>query len=281
MHVLGSSNTPIKGALLLTKFKTLEELKKTIQIKYEINGKPAVHLTHSSSGREVKSTLKAGISEIDILNARDGGFWDRVSLVLNCPYAIINRKDMARVFTMARRRQNLFGEGDLAFYDLAETSVHNISDDDIAFIPSEDLSEKGYLNTFNHITAQAFMTSIFSERLADFIASKHELRNMPELVTGEFKEDQLTDLENGAIDNYVDIINNEWGQELGKELRKKYKIDRKTNWTPELLTNYLNDIQSYYSWAFQIGFKPYKTSDELVIRYSNKINRVMKGFSDM
>ena len=127
--------------------------------------------------------------------------------------------------------------------------ANQISDEDYLNLSCEELSEKGYLNTFNHITAQAFMTSIFSERLADFIADVHELYNMPELITGDFTEQQLADFENGPVDNYVDMINNEWGQELGKVLGKKYGIDRHTIWTPQLLRDYLNDIQLYHSWA--------------------------------
>jgi len=142
-------------------------------------------------------------------------------------------------------------------------------------MPAEDLSEKGYLNTFNHVTAQAFMTSIFSEELADFIADVHERHNLPELISGNFSEAQLTDLDNGPVDNYIDLINNEWGQELGKSLREKYNISTKTRWTPELLAAYLNDIQRYYSWTFQIGFRPFKPADEMVKHFTNKINKVL------
>ena len=206
-----SSYTHVKGALLLTRFKSLEELKTVIQIEYVRNGKPMVLLTHSVDGREVRSILKSGISEFDIMHARDGGFWDRVWLGLNSPYVVFNRKELSKVYNLARRRYHIFGEGDVAFYDLSESILYNISDEDIASLHTEDLSEKGYFNTFNHITAQAFITSIFSEKLADFIADKHEIRYMPELITGKFTEAQLADLENGPIDNYVDLINNEWG----------------------------------------------------------------------
>jgi len=278
--------TGTKGALLSTRFKSFEELKKVIQIEYykvipgsdyAMYKKPLVRLTHSSIGREVTSILKSGVSEADFIRARDGGFWDRVQLALHSPYFVINRNDLLRVFNLSRRRHYMFGEGDVAFYDLAETMLFNISDDDLALMHFEDLSEKGFINTFNHITPQAFMTTLFSEELADFIADTHERQNMPELITGKFTEDQLTDLQNGPVDNYVDLINNEWGQELGKLLREKHDINRNTYWTPELLVDYLNDIQSYYSWAFQIGFKPYRPEDQVVIRFSNKINRVMGG----
>jgi hypothetical protein len=100
------------------------------------------------------------------------------------------------------------------------------------------------------------------------------LYNMPELITGKFTEAQLADFENGPADNYVDMLNNEWGQELGKVLREKYAITSRTYWTPGLLTNYLNDMQAYYSWAFQIGFSPFRPTDEMVEQFAWKINTV-------
>jgi hypothetical protein len=42
-----------------------------------------------------------------------------------------------------------------------------------------------------------------------------------------------------------------------------------------LLTNYLNDIQGYYSWAFQIGFTPFRPSDEIVEQFTWKMNEVI------
>ena len=281
---------PIRGALLTTRFHSLEELKKEIQIEYliHINGsdhvmskKPLVRLTHISEGRQVTSVLKAGISENDFMKARTGGIGDKVWLACISPYTVKKRNDLLRVLILARKRRGLFGEGDVAFYDIAEAMFCQINGEDLALMPDKDMSEKGFINTFNHISSQAFMTSLFSEDLADFVADVHERKNLPELTHGNFSEAQLLDLENGPVDNYVDIINNEWGQELGKKLKSKYHIDRETHWTPELLENYLNDMQNYYSWAFQVGFRPFRAKDELLIRFSQKLNKVMQELSDL
>ncbi len=282
-----STYKDVKGALLGTRFKSLEELKSVIQIEYFNSNTGAdsashkncmVRVSHCSNGLEVVSILESGASQGDVWNARYGKkISDRFSLLFNSPYAVANRKDLEKVYTLSRWRPEWFGEGDLAFFDLAKTSVENINTIDLAFRNVKDSTEKGYLNSFNHITAQAFITSCFSEELADFVADAHERYAHPELLTGKFTEEQLNDLEEGPVDNYADIINNEWGQELGKQLREKYDISLETNWTPELLANYLNDLQSYYSWAFQIGFKPFRPEDEEVLRFSDKINLVMNG----
>ena len=113
--------------------------------------------------------------------------------------------------------------------------------------------------------------------MADYIADVHELHNMPELTTGKFTDEQLKDVDNNPVDNYVDMINNEWGQELGKQLKKKHGITRETLWTKELMVSYLNDIQSYYSWAFGIGISPFRINDDVVIKFADKINQVMRS----
>jgi len=272
-----------KGALLLTRFKSLEELKSVVDFEYsgENAGKQQVCLTHHSRGRTAIAVLQTGVSEQDFMRARDGGFWERVRLVLKCPRILVYKADMLRVEMLSRRRYLTFGEGDIAFYDLAETMVEHIRESDLTAVRSEDLSEKGYLNTFNHVTAQAFITSLYSEELADFIADAHERYHIPELITGVFAVAQVQDLENGPVDNYIDIINNEWGQELGKRLKAKYHIDRKTYWTTGLLASYLNDIQSYHSWAFGIGFDPFRPGDEKVMRFAGKINKFRFDVSDL
>lgn len=272
--------TFIRGALITTRFNSLEELKKVLKIKHAETGKPFVHLVHHNNGQTVECILKTGISEADIKKAKDGSFLSKASICLKSPFLLMKRKDLLRILLLARRRGSIFGENDVAFYDLAEHILHNISEEDSAEMSSKDLSEKGYFNTFNHITAQAFMTSLFSEKLADFVSDAHE-RARPELLTGVFTKEQLEDIENGPVDNYVDMINNKWGQRLGKILKKKHKITKDTHWTPELTASYFNDVQSYFSWAFQITFTPFKSSEEVIIKFTNKINNVMENLSDL
>ena len=269
-----------RGALLGTRFPSFEALKTVIQIQYDstTSGHYIVRAMHCSDGRSVTAVLETGISQGDISKAKyRGTTWDRFRFLFRSPYAIRNRKDLEKIYTFSRWRPELFGEGDLAFYDIAKSLAGNINTPELAFKNVRDSTDKGYLNSFNHMTSQAFITTCFSEELADFMGDSHERYRHPELITGKFTEAQIADLGEGPLDNYVDIINNEWGQELGKALKAKYHIHSKTAWTPELLANYMNDLERYYSRAFQIGFKPYKPEDELVIRFSNKINAIMNG----
>ena len=269
------TNKNIQGALLGTRFESFEELKVQVKIYYFDDDiktifcpqtRPMAFLVHEAGTQRVVSKLSSGITEKDIIRARDGGFWDKAYLAFHSPYFVWNRWDILRVFIFSRRRGQIFGVGDVAFYDLAEHMMKNIMIEDSLSLPAKDFSEKGFINTFNHVSSQAFMTTLFSEEMADFIADIHE---------------RATDIAFGALDNYVDIINNEWGQELGKQLQKKYQINRKTEWTPQLLANYLNDLQSYYSWSLQVGFHPFKPTDEVIIRFTYKLNRVMEKVKGM
>ncbi|MFT5725053.1 MAG: hypothetical protein ACI9JN_002176 [Bacteroidia bacterium] len=270
-------------AILASRYASLEDLKRHVDIQYfdsqlnpagEVSSQAKVLLTYADNGFEVESELKSGVSQGDIIKVRDGTFSDRVNLVFTSPYAVSNRVDLNKIYKLSRRRPALFGEGDVAFYDLALTAVTHINTIELAYRSPADSSEKGYTNTFNHITAQAFITSIYSKQMADFIADLHERNNMAELITGDFSEDQLINVDNNPVDNYVDLINNELGQTIGLKLKRKYNIGRNTNWTAELLTNYLNDIQTFYCWSFNIGMRPFRIDDELIIRFVYKINRI-------
>jgi hypothetical protein len=277
----------VKGALLATRFASLEELKSAIQIEYHgdatnpdgtIPDNCFVVLRHCSNGKAVTHVLKTGISQNDLHKvAFSHSLWDRLLLLYRCPFAVANRKDLEVFYNLSRWEPVWFGEGDAAFWDIAKSTAEHINTPDLAFRNPRDSTEKGYINSFNHLTAQAFITSCFSEEMADFIGDAHERKDHPELITGKFTEAQINDLAEGPVDNYVDLINNEWGQEIGKQLREKYGIDRETVWTPELLADYLNDLQSYYSWAFQIGFKPFRPEDKVVSRFAFKVNALKQG----
>jgi hypothetical protein len=276
-----------KGALLGTRFTSIDELKTIIQIEYE-NGLIAadsiapennwVKVRHCSCDRAVISVLEKGVKQNDLVKAKEeSGLWARLAVLFGCPYAVMNRRDLEKVYNLARWRPELYGVDDLAFFDIAKSMAENINTPDLAFKNTRDSTEKGYLNTFNHITAQAIVTTCFSEEMADFIADIHERDRHPELITGIFTPAQIVDLEEGPVDNYVDIVNNEWGQEIGKQLKAKYGITRETKWTPELLANYLNDLQVYFIEAFQIGFKPFRPEDKVVRGFADKMSMVFKG----
>lgn len=274
----------MRGALLASRFETLDELKEVVSLNYYPkpgqSGDSMVIVSTVNNGRWITSELTSGISEADLAAASAGGMADKVSVGLSSGFGVKSRNLLQQVVWLSRRRQRVFGEGDPAFYDLAASMVEHISDMDAACLVERDSSEKGYLNTFNHVIAQAFFTSLYSEEFADFVADVHERRTMPELISGQFTEAQLTDPITNPMDNYVDILNNEFGQEIGLVLKSTYSIDRSTEWTPELLAACLNDLVSYFKRAFFIEIDPYFPEDVVVVRFAHKLNIVSEMFPD-
>lgn len=280
--------TTMQGALLGTRFTSFAELQQVTCIEYFNNEhaeakrlprRAGVRIRHCHNGHCTESELRGGVDQGELMELKEGTRGEQLGLLLRAPFAVAHRKDLERIYILARLRPNLFGAGDAAFYDLAVASFRNISTPELAFRMPRDTSEKGYINTFNHITAQALITTCFSEALADFVADAHERFHHPELIHGQFTSAQIQDLEEGPVDNYVDLINNEVGQELGKALKAKYGISRRTRWTPQLLANYLNDLQHFYGQAFHIGFEPFRAEDAVVVRFAEKINQVMRRHS--
>ncbi len=78
---------------------------------------------------ELKQNFKSGISQDDIIKVRDGKVMDAVGLMIESPYAIRNRIHLNKIYKLARRRPLIFGEGDIAFYDLALACVSNMNFD--------------------------------------------------------------------------------------------------------------------------------------------------------
>lgn len=275
------TSLPKTKALLATKFEDFEDFLSVVDITYENiqldSAIGTVKLVYQDEGQMITSKLSDGITQGEITSASKGDLWDKILLSIQSPYAVLYRKELSQIFMLARRRDALFGENDVAFYDLAKTAMEHIERDRNAFSHYRDSLEKGYINTFNHVTAQALITALYSEELAHFVASVHERFHMPQLVSGKFSSQQLNDTLNYPLDNYVDIINNEIGQELGKYLKYKYHIDHTTVWTPDFTCQFIEEIHNYYEKSFDIVIKSFHPYDELIQKFSHKIEAVKQG----
>lgn len=266
----------LNKALLASRYPDLKEFEKVVKITYlKEDEKPAVRLTYQTAVDTINSYLRSGVTQGDFEHIKDSNYFYQSSKVIEAPHVIRSRKNLKAIYLLARRRVDDFGHDDVAFYDLAFESYKRISIDNQAFKYRRDSSEKGYINTFNHITAQTLITILFDEETADLIADLHELHHMPELVTGKFSPQQLADTLNYPVDNYVDMINNELGQELGKYLKTKYEISSDTKWTNEIFKQVLNEILIYYEWSFDISIKPFSSDDFLIRKFTSKINALL------
>ncbi len=267
--------------LLTTRFIDLNDFKKRVSLSYYndtigfVNTKKvvtSVRISYFDNGQLIYKCMRSGVDQKKLIETSEAGVFVKANLAFFYPSLIRQRSELKHINILARRKMDIFGVNDVAFYDLAQLSLSKINTPDLAYLSSSDSSEKGYINTFNHVTAQAIITSFFSEEMADLISDLHERKSMPELTTGIFSKAQLLDSINNPLDNYVDIVNNEIGQKIGKLLKEKYQISYKTPVTPKILADYLNDIQNYYSWALGIGFNPCTEGDYIVEKFAKKIN---------
>ena len=270
---------PQAHALLATDFTGLADFQLVVGLRYK-KTKDSTHgtvdIVYKNNGQTIRSSLSDGVTQGDISDAHNGSVWDKVRLTCLSPYAVWNRKELSDIYMLARHYTTLFGEDDVAFYDIAQTTMRKIVAKNGAFTNFRDSSEKGYINTFNHISAQALITALYDEEIADYVATVHERQNMPQLVSGLFSQTQLNDTLDFPVDNYVDIINNELGQELGKFLKTELDITESTPWTPKLTTTFLNALNDYYSASFQLSITPYTAQDPIIIRFSEKLQIIQK-----
>lgn len=233
----------------------------------------SITLLYVSHGDTIISTLRRGVSQNDIIKVRDGSISDKITFSLEQPEVVASRIDLNKIYKLARRRPTLFGEGDVAFYDLAEMMLNNMRKTSINNQPSNHFSEYGYINTYNHVVAQALITIIYSDAIADSIACYHERIRFDELIS-PVNHEELTQIH---IDNYVDMVNNEIGQRLGLATSDFLMLDRNEKWDPQKLSRVLNLFQSYFSRHFQTSFEPFRPDEEEIIRFAQKINVVNDG----
>ena len=133
---VGCSKTPKKSqkprckALLATKFNSMDEFTEIVNLKYINKSNDScsgtVQIQYKNQGQTISSQLSEGVTQGDIVSAHKGSIWNKISLIIQAPYAIIKRKELSQIFMLARRRPAIFGENDVAFYDLAQASMQNI-----------------------------------------------------------------------------------------------------------------------------------------------------------
>jgi RHS repeat-associated protein len=85
-----------------------------------------------------------------------------------------------------------------------------------------------YADVFQHIYGQTLLTVEYGEDFARFIGDAHE-RDLTGF--GEF-----------TIASVSDLINNEWGRQLGTSMREKYPSG---NWTADKVCSFTTDVISY------------------------------------
>ena len=158
---------------------------------------------------------------------------------------------------MSYRNKN---DSKLAFVDMGTEMIKKVED--------KLRDKEGLNNTMLHVNGQALITALFGVGVANEAGLMHE-RGQATLRNGAFRTEEAT---KAAIDNYSDLINNEWGQRWGEQLMTELGINAGTNWTNNTTAQFLNGLQERYTHTLCIKFKEFKSGDKFVKKYTKFIN---------
>src|SRR5215218_4154432 len=124
-------------------------------------------------------------------------------------------------------------------------------------------------NMLLHVFGQAVITTIYGRSTADLVGDIHE-RDQPSLISGKI----LPAEERQAIDNYADMVNNLYGQDIGERVSKTLGVSSSTVWTPALTAKFVNAIQGEI--ASEMGWKmtPFGAKDAQIVKFSALLNEV-------
>jgi RHS repeat-associated protein len=258
-----AGNTPIWAIdldglepLVASDFETLSQLKKNLKLEYcydVVDSKEVYQVTVSQNFW--------GIHQQHILTENGGPkqteletFWGKASYAASHPG---NALVLNKINNLSLRKNN---DQKMAFQDIANTLKANLSKGEA----------RGTIdNTFLHVAGQSFITTLFGEGYADLSGDIHE-RDHKSLLTGNIQAGVDTQK---AIDNYSDIINNQWGQRWGEAISKDLGITKDTEWTNDLTSKYLNALQDKISKGMGVKFdKSFKESDNFVKKTTEFIN---------
>lgn len=265
----GVANRTTPKPLLATDYSSLEDLKKDINIEYNEDKSVDLELV---SHPEINHKLTDGVGDKEIKDLKNqaskASLLEKANIAFDHPQLAWYRNDLQAIETMSYRKKNI---AELGLYNIADAFRNDIE----SGASAKELGDKGLVNTFNHTFGQSVITMLFGENVADLAGDIHE-RDQPALRTGEFKNSgDITQ----AIDNYVDIMNNQIGQDLGADFKKKFAASLHFGFTPEASAELLNEGRDFFAKSFNLKFgkEKYTAEDDLAKRFCIVLNEVKHG----
>jgi len=249
--------------LLASNYKTLDDLKKDVAIEY---GDGYVMVRHGGRENYLKMST---FTQKEVTEARDA--WDKgdkskagklLGKNLSLAWDLKDNEDaMHGIFTLGQKNP----EG-VTLNTVAKAMLGNLKGN-----ASKSAGEQEALKSmFLHVHGQALITSLWGSQVADISGDIHE-RDQEALITGKF-EGMSSQQMNGVIDNYVDLVNNMYGQDLGERLKDQFKITKETKWTDQLTADYFTAVQDYLGETHGLTFKNFDTNSKEVKAFTRLLN---------
>ena len=285
---MGDDSKKKRKPLVATDFKTLADLKKELEITYipssfekrwspsekayDYKYTPAsVTVSHSKGGLTTSNTLsEETVKQEELKKANSGSFWDKSKLAAAHPELVWHKGDLEAIDKLSFVKKNTSGT---AIGKVSDAIFEHISNKPrmvrIGTGKQKLSSHDATKNMLLHVFGQAIITTLLGRAAADLAGDIHE-RDQDSLISGSISKSE----ERQAIDNYIDMVNNLYGQELGEELGAQLDADDGTDWTAELTAKYLNAVQDYFHEHKGWKFTQFKQEDTLVARFTALLNEV-------
>ena len=253
---------------IANRYKDMADLKKDISVKYSPDEVAVSDTKKLKLGTNTLSEDQLGQDEIK--KAQSGSNIDKILVGIAHPGAAWYRKELEGINKMSYVKQNASG-----------TAIGHISDQMYSHLstkPTGPTVMKGKdkvtygdatKNMLLHVFGQSAITTVFGRGAADYAGDTHE-RDQGSLITGAFKPGEIRD----AIDNYSDMVNNLYGQDIGERVAAKLGITSSTVWTPALTAKYVNAVQGEIAKEMKWKFTPFAATDPEIKKFSALLNEV-------
>jgi RHS repeat-associated protein len=255
-------------------YRDLAALKKSVDITYTPSGR------FSSASVAVSDKAKASIGtntlsesnpgQAQLKKAAAGDWGDKLSFAASNPRAALYRNDLEKIEKLAFVKKNSSG-----------TALGHIADEMVGHLATKPSGPTVMIgkdkvtmvdatkNMVLHVFGQAVITTLLGRGAADYAGDLHE-RDQPSLISGKIAKTE----ERQAIDNYSDMVNNLYGQDIGERVSAKLGITSSTVWNAKLTAKYLNAVEDAI--AKEMGWKmtPFSAGDAEVKKFTSLLNEV-------
>lgn len=284
----GLTDSDSRKPLIATDYKSLRELKRELDITYSpaqfipdndggIAMPAYVTISHPGGGINMANTLsESTIKQEELKRATNANPFYQALTATAHPEVGVFRSELDSIRMLSFVRHNRSGSAIGVISNSMFTRIRNKPPDThrsyatakgMAKISAHDAIR----NMMLHVFGQAIITTLHGRVVADLAGDIHE-RDQDSLITGKIAVTEEKD----AVDNYTDLVNNLYGQELGEELRLTFDINRDTTWTPELVTSYLNAAQRYFHQHKGWRFQEFSKNDDEVKKFTSLLNEVQE-----
>ncbi len=259
--------------LIANEFKDIAALRKAVDIKYTPRRFTSAYVSVTDKAKKSKGTnelSEGGVGQADLKKAAAGDLADKIGFGLGNPSVVWHKSELEGIEKLSYVAKNTSHTALMKISDAMYTHIAKPSAGPTYFIGKDKVDMPGATrNMLLHVFGQAVITTVYGRSAADFAGDIHE-RDQPSLITGKIGATE----ERQAIDNYSDMINNLYGQDIGERVSKTLGVSSSTVWTPAMTAKYVNAIQAEIATEMSWKMTPFSAKAAEIARFSALLNEV-------